>query len=58
VEQGQGRPAKHDDASGTWTLYCADANGRWWLYDDVAPSRNVQDLLAEIDADPTGIFWG
>jgi hypothetical protein len=36
----------------------ADRNSRWFLYDDVAPSRDVGPLLAEIDEDPTGIFWG
>ncbi|HEY6691416.1 MAG TPA: DUF3024 domain-containing protein [Solirubrobacteraceae bacterium] len=43
---------------GIWTLYCADSNGRWWLYDHAAPARDVAPLLAAIDADVTGIFWG
>jgi Protein of unknown function (DUF3024) len=43
---------------GTWTLYCADSNGRWWLYDDAAPAHDVEPLLAAIDEDATGIFWG
>jgi hypothetical protein len=47
---------RYDD--GMWTLYCADRNGRWWLYDDAAPARDVAQLLAAIDEDPTGIFWG
>jgi hypothetical protein len=33
-------------------------NERWFLYLDTEPSRDVSPLLAEIDADPTGIFWG
>ena len=40
-----------------WTLYGADRNGRWHRYDMVEPGL-AQSLLAEIDADPTGIFWG
>jgi Protein of unknown function (DUF3024) len=47
---------RHD--GGTWTLYCADSNGRWWLYDDAAPAHDVEPLLAAIDEDATGIFWG
>ena len=43
---------------GMWTLYCPDSNGRWWLYDDVPPARDVAPLLAAIDEDRTGIFWG
>jgi hypothetical protein len=41
-----------------WTLYCADRNGRWHLYEYTEPSMNLDDLLKEIDDDPTGIFWG
>jgi len=42
----------------TWTLYCCDRNERWFAYYDVEPSRDVALLVAEIDEDPTGIFWG
>jgi hypothetical protein len=52
----EGRAARFD--GGVWTLYCADSNGRWWLYDHAAPARDVAPLLAAIDADVTGIFWG
>jgi hypothetical protein len=41
-----------------WSLYCRDSNERWWPYDDIGPSASVDALLTEIDADPTGIFWG
>jgi hypothetical protein len=41
-----------------WALYWRDRNGRWKRYDLVAPSRQFEDLLEEVDADPTGIFWG
>jgi Protein of unknown function (DUF3024) len=41
-----------------WTLYCSDANGRWLRYSDAQPSNDIRSLLNEIDADPTGIFWG
>jgi hypothetical protein len=44
--------------AGLWTLYCSDGSGRWWLYDDADPAPDVGPLLAAIDEDPTGIFWG
>ena len=49
---------RYDAGSGAWSLYCCDRNERWFLYDDVEPSRELTPLLAEIDAHPTGIFWG
>jgi hypothetical protein len=27
-------------------------------YELAPPSSNVEDLLAEVNRDPTGIFWG
>jgi hypothetical protein len=43
---------------GKWTLYCADRNSRWHEYWDLDASENLQDLLDEVDDDPTCIFWG
>ena len=42
----------------SWTLYWRDRNLRFHAYLDLKPSPRVGDLLAEIDRDPTGIFWG
>jgi len=39
-------------------LYWRDRNLRWHRYDRLAPSPHVEPLLAEIEADPTSIFWG
>jgi hypothetical protein len=39
-------------------LYWRDRNLRFHIYDLLAPSRRVEDLLTEIDRDPTCIFWG
>jgi hypothetical protein len=41
-----------------WTVHCADSSGHWWPHDLAAPARDVAPLLAAIDEDPTGIFWG
>lgn len=49
---------RYDESVGTWTLYCPDSNGNWHHYDRVRPSQEVEPLLVEIEADPTGIFWG
>ena len=41
-----------------WTLYWADRNSRWHRYDDLEPTTNLDDVLTEINEDPTCIFWG
>jgi len=40
-----------------WSLHRADQDGRWYLYDLMEPGT-VNELLAEVEEDPTGIFWG
>jgi hypothetical protein len=42
----------------SWTLYWRDRNLRFHNYDQLAPSQHVEDLLTELDRDPTCIFWG
>ena len=41
-----------------WTLYWADRNSRWHVYDLLEPHQPAQTLIDEIEADPTCIFWG
>lgn len=41
-----------------WSLHWRDRNLRFHEYDLVRPTRHVDRLLAEIDRDPTAIFWG
>jgi hypothetical protein len=41
-----------------WTLYWADRNSKWHLYDKVGPTTNFEALLAKVDKDPAGIFRG
>ena len=43
---------------GVWTLYWRDRNLAFHRYTRVSPSADVAVLLAEIEADPTSIFWG
>ena len=41
----------------SWTLYWADRDARWHRYQETEPGT-VEQLLNEIDQDPTCIFWG
>ncbi len=49
---------RYDRRKRTWMLYWADRNSRWHMYDDITPASDLGPLLAEVDRDPTGIFWG
>jgi hypothetical protein len=44
--------------TGVWSLYWRDRNLRFHAYDRVASTASVEELLAEVDRDPTAIFWG
>lgn len=44
---------------GDWTLHWADRSSRWHEYREGGRfTGTAAELLAEIDADPTSIFWG
>ena len=47
----------HEDQN-DWTLYWRDRNQRWHLVEENPGSRSITRLLAEVDQDPTGTFWG
>lgn len=49
---------RYDPGRQLWTLYWADRNCTWHVYDDVDPSPDLVKLLVEVNADPTGIFFG
>jgi len=49
---------RYDPDDNTWALYWADRNRRWHLYDFVEPTRELDTILAALDNDKTGIFWG
>ena len=44
--------------TGVWSLYWRDRNLRFHAYDRVPPTASVEELLTELDRDPTAIFWG
>ncbi len=45
-------------ATRLWSLYWRDRNLKFHEYDRVPASASVEELLAEVDRDPTAIFWG
>ena len=49
---------RFDDKTNKWDLYCLYRNSKWYLYRATASSANFDDLLKEVDTDPTGLFWG
>lgn len=52
--------ARFDYSASTkrWTLYSRDRNTRWHRYPFIGPATSIDDLIAEVDRDPTCIFWG
>jgi hypothetical protein len=49
---------KFDAAKVRWSLHWADRNGRWHKYEGFESVRSFPDLIAEVERDPTGIFFG
>jgi len=49
---------RYNKTDGTWTLYYRDQHGKWQSYDPLPPTPDFGEVLREIQADPTGIFWG
>lgn len=49
---------RHDLKTSRWTLYWPDRNSRWHIDDGIHPALDLAPLLAEVDRDPTGIYWG
>lgn len=49
---------RYTKTRGEWSLYWCDRNLKFHEYDLVSPTSLVDELMAEIDRDPTSIFWG
>lgn len=49
---------RNDPDSRFWALYWRDRNNRWHEDYEIEPSRNLDDLLSEVQEDPTGVYWG
>jgi Protein of unknown function (DUF3024) len=49
---------RYSTSRGDWTLFWRDRHERFHRYGYAAPTPDVTALLAEVDRDPTAIFWG
>jgi Protein of unknown function (DUF3024) len=41
-----------------WNLFCMHSDLKWHRYEYRPWAKRFTTLLAEVDRDPTGIFWG
>jgi hypothetical protein len=49
---------RYTKATRLWSLYWRDRNQRFHEYDRAPATESVEELLAEVDRDPTAIFSG
>lgn len=49
---------RYGRSTGLWTLYYRRHTGRWERYPLLTSTRQISELLAEIEDDPICIFWG
>ncbi len=49
---------RYTRATATWELFWRDRELRFHRCDPAPPSPTIDDLLDEIDNDPTAVFWG
>jgi hypothetical protein len=49
---------RYSKATRLWSLYWRDRKLKFHEYDRLPASASVDELLAEVDRDPTAIFWG
>ena len=47
---------RYDVDNTTWKLYCRGRNEKWWSYEPLTPTKDIDKVLKAIDSDPTGIF--
>jgi hypothetical protein len=41
-----------------WRLFCQFSDLRWHGYEPLPEAASLDELVAEVMRDPTGIFWG
>ena len=46
------------EGDATWTLYFGDRYGGWTMYLDLEPKQSIDDIIEEVDSEPTCVFWG
>ncbi len=48
---------RYQGAAGEWSLQVPDGH-RWTAYYGLGPTTSIEPQLAELDTDPTCVFWG
>ena len=48
---------RYSQARNEWSLYWADANGRWQRVSNVKANADIHVLLKVVVDDPLGVFW-
>jgi hypothetical protein len=43
---------------GVWQLYWQRRDLKWHSYEPLPSARTIEEVVAEIDADPCACFWG
>jgi hypothetical protein len=43
---------------GVWQIYWQRRDLKWHSYEPFPSARTIEEVVAEIDADPCGCFWG
>jgi len=49
---------KYDTKSMNWQLFWGRASGRWEKYPNLGPTKNLHEIIDEIEKDPLHVFWG
>lgn len=49
---------RYTKRTGQWSLYCMLRDLRWHAYEPLPTSDDLGELVAEMNRDPTGIFFG
>ena len=49
---------KKDAATNCWFLYYVGKNGQWRLLEQHPPDKDIEKMLAFVENDTAGIFWG
>lgn len=49
---------RYSEGKGVWTLYWGDRNDKWHRVSSAKAAPSIESLLAEVLADPSGVFWG
>jgi Protein of unknown function (DUF3024) len=49
---------RFDERARRWALFWAGSDDRWHRIDEAQPATDVTPLLAAVDEDRHGVFWG